>query len=108
MAADEKVLGALHDAVATVLIDALKGQEIPGYTDEDGNEVPGGKMLPSAAIIQAATKFLKDNNITCAPSGDNGLGELADMVAARTARRNASKADLAVATEQAAFLRGLN
>jgi hypothetical protein len=108
MAADEKVLGELHTAVAKVLTEALKGQELPGYFDpETSQEVPGQTLPPSAAIIAAATKFLKDNNITCAPSKDNALGELEEAMKARRAKRIASKTDMRVATEDMAFMNGL-
>jgi hypothetical protein len=111
MAADERVLGAMHTAVAEVFIEALKGQEMPGYTDPDSGEVfAPTKMLPSAAILQAATKFLKDNNITCAPSESNKLGELEGLMKARkdaAAVRKATRMDLADAAEQTGFLRGL-
>jgi len=107
MAADEKVLGSLHDAVANVLIIAMKGREVPGYTDEETGEVyPPTIIPPSAAEIQAATKFLKDNNITCAPADDNKLGELEQIMADRK-RSRASKADLRDAVEHTSFLQGL-
>ena len=52
--ATQDALGALHTALATVLADAL-GQR---YQDEDGNATP-----PSAAILNVARQFLKDNGI---------------------------------------------
>jgi hypothetical protein len=107
MAADETALGALHTQVAKVLTVALAGQELPGYFDEDlQKEVEGGFIPPSAAIIAAATKFLKDNNITCTPSKDNALGELEDAMKRRKEKR-ASKRDLANATEAHGFMTGL-
>lgn len=108
MAADERVLGDLHTAVARALAEAMKGQEIPGYLDEEtGEETTGGMIPPSAAIIQAATKFLKDNNITCQPSKDNALGELEQIMLDRKNKRLASRDDLRAATEQTSFLTGL-
>jgi hypothetical protein len=108
MAADEVALGELHNAVAKVLTKALEGQELPGYFDEDKQEeVDGGFIPPSAAIIAAATKFLKDNNITCTPSKDNALGDLEDAMKRRQAKRQANKADLAAATETMGFMGGL-
>lgn len=94
MAATEKKLGALHEKVANVLIEALDGEELPGYTDpETDEEYPAKRIPPSAAIIAAATKFLKDNEITCAPSEDNALGELEQRMADRRSKR-ANAADL--------------
>lgn len=106
MAADETVLGDLHTAVASALSIAMKGQELPGFVDEDGEEHPPTILPPSAAIIQAATKFLKDNNITCVADKGNALGELEDIMRNRRQAR-ASRLDLQAATEQAGFLAGL-
>lgn len=86
MAASETRLGALHEKVTEVLMVALDGEVLPGY--EDGDTVIPDKVIPpSAAIIAAATKFLKDNEITCVPSENNALGELEQKMAARRARR---------------------
>lgn len=77
MAANETVLGALHDAVTRALIEGVKERTLPAYMDPDtGVEVSGDTLPPSAAILTVAAKFLKDNNITCEPSVDNELGEL--------------------------------
>lgn len=106
MAANEDLLGLIHDATAMALLAKLKGTEI---TDEDGNVT--GTIPPSAADIQAAAKFLKDNNITCAPSSDNKMGELTDALAEKNKRREsrrASRAELTEATQESTFLRGLN
>jgi hypothetical protein len=108
MAANETVLGSLHDVVASVLITAMQGRVIPGYTEEDGTVVPDTVFPPSAAEIQAATKFLKDNNITCAPSADNSVGELEEIMRNRKARlRTVGGRDLEDATEQTSFMNGL-
>lgn len=106
MAANETKLGQLHDLVADALIQKVKGSVI---LDEDGQEV--GKMEPTAADLQAAAKFLKDNQITCAPSDDNRMGELDKALAERNARRvnrRASRQELDGATQDASFLKGLN
>lgn len=114
MAATDKKLGVLHDMVADVLISAMKGTETPEFDDE--GELTGKTfvMLPSAALIQAATKFLKDNEITAVVSEDTRLGTLADAMKARQAERQARQAarptldDLDSADEQANFMSGLN
>ena len=54
-------LGALHELVATVLKDRL-----------------GNDELCTAADINAAIKFLKDNNITATREANKALGELED------------------------------
>lgn len=105
MAATEKRLGELHNKVAEVLIDALDGEELPGYTDpETDEEVPAKRLPPSAAIIAAATKFLKDNEITCQPAADNALGELEERIKLRRERRDANRTDFEAATKQAGFM----
>jgi hypothetical protein len=105
MAATEDFLGQLHNATAKALMDKLNGIKI---LDEEGN--PTGEVIPpSAADIQAAAKFLKDNNITCAPSEDNKLGELEEKLKEKQARRlgRITPGDLAEANAQANFLTGL-
>ena len=59
--ASEGALGALHELVASVLKDRL-----------------GDKELCTAADINAAIKFLKDNNITATREANKALGELQD------------------------------
>jgi len=58
MAATEDKLGSLHDTLADVMSKAISAEGAP------------------AAVMAVAAKFLKDNNITCTPAGDNALGEL--------------------------------
>lgn len=81
--ASEKELGALHAQVATALKERIANAE-----------------LCTAADLNAAIKFLKDNNITMAPDKDNHLGELEKELAdaaANNAVTPASDADLAAA-----------
>lgn len=59
--ASEGALGALHELVASVLKDRLATAE-----------------LCTAADINAAIKFLKDNNITATREANKALGELQD------------------------------
>lgn len=107
MSATEKRLGELHAKVAEVLIDALEGEELPGYTDPETDEViEPKKIAPSAAIIAAATKFLKDNEITCQPSENNALGELEKKMAERRQRRAANVVDFDEAKANAGFMLG--
>lgn len=104
MAATEKVLGALHEKVAEVLSLALDGEELPGYEDpETGEVVPPKRLAASAAIIAAATKFLKDNDITCTPSENNALGTLEAQMEARRLKREAARVDFDEAREAANF-----
>lgn len=112
MAANEKALGNLHEKLSQVLVECLEGDVLPGYTDDDTGEVfPEKRLPPSAAIMTVAAKFLKDNNITCAPSTDNKIGELSQALTerqkAREARAAATKADYAQAEQDMDFLGGL-
>ena len=66
-AADKGKLEALHDKLATVLTDAL-GEVDP---TEKG----------TAAILNVARQFLKDNNIEAAPREGQPMGRLAEKVA---------------------------
>ncbi len=59
MAATEELLGALHDAVASQLLE----------------KVLAGTATP--AELSSAIKFLKDNGIEAIPTPDTKLGQLA-------------------------------
>lgn len=111
MAATEGRLGALHEKVAEVLIEALDGEELPGYTEqgEDGEDIvhPPKRLAPSAAIIAAATKFLKDNDITCAPAANTAVNDLREKMAEKNRQRALRAADIADAKDQMGFLTGL-
>lgn len=110
MAASEDALGDLHTKVCTVLSGALDGTQMPDYVDPETEEVmPGAKLEPSAAIITATIQFLKNNNITCAPSEDNAIGALeAKMKARQEQRANkrgaANVVDFEAAREGATYL----
>jgi hypothetical protein len=109
MSADEGTLGALHNKVAEVLSVALDGQQLPDYIDPETEElVKGTKLQPQAATITAAIQFLKNNNITCAPSENNAIGELERKMKARQDKRanraGANVVDFEEARETATFL----
>lgn len=105
MAASETRLGALHEKVTEVLLNALDGEVLPGYGEGD-EAVPEKVIPPSAAIIAAATKFLKDNEITCVPAENNALGELEAKMAARRAKRAGNVIDFNDAAANAAGMVG--
>lgn len=107
MAANEAVLGKLHEAVTKVLLEALEGTKTEGYVDPDTAEFIEGQIIPpSAAVITVAAKFLKDNNITCTPAEDNELGELARKMAERqkNLRNKVDATDRLAITESTGFL----
>lgn len=91
MAASDKVLGKLHEQVARVLGEMLEPQEVeyPYDTlekDDDGKHIIETRMrmeYPSAAVLAAATKFLKDNNITATIETDEKLSALRDKLKSR-------------------------
>ena len=77
--APESKLNELHSVVAQVLIKQL------GATDKltigEGEEQVEVEMASaSPALIQAAIKFLKDNNISTTPEEDENLQSLADVL----------------------------
>lgn len=87
MAANENKLGVLHEAVASALLLKIESGEA------------------SASDLAVATKFLKDNNITCLPQEDNVLGELEEKLKQRNARRTQiTQADIDAAAAQMEFL----
>jgi len=107
MAASEDALGTLHDKVANTLSRLLDGTQMPDYTDPETEEVIQGERLePSAAILTASIQFLKNNNITCAPSEDNALGKLKQKMEERQARRKerATRTDLNHASDDMGWL----
>lgn len=63
MAASEKILSALHDALAT----ELKEQITEGRTilDSDGEPI---KISPGASVLNVARQWLKDEGIRCQPN----------------------------------------
>lgn len=90
MAASEGALGSLHILVAQVLKERL-----------------GNAELCTAADVNAAIKFLKDNNITCAPDPDNHVGELQqelDKQAASNKTDPVDDADLRAALDAAGHM----
>jgi len=68
--ASEKELGRLHSALAQVLIDNLE--------TEDG---------PSPSMCSIATKFLKDNEITCSISDNEDMENLQTALKEKRAKR---------------------
>lgn len=96
VAANESVLGKLHARLTEVLVEALQGQMTESYIDPDtGDVVEGTALPPSAAVLTVAAKFLKDNNITCAPAEDNEMGELQRTLTERQAKLRGKPMDAA-------------
>jgi hypothetical protein len=92
-------LAELHEAIAQVMLDLVR--------DPD---------MVNAAILGAATKFLKDNNITAVIEDNATLSEMQKKIQERQARRKfgnvvplageVSDAEAAAAVEQAIAMNG--
>ena len=90
--ASTETLGDIHNQLAATYkrmiapreeVMVVKGEVI---LDEDGNPRTY-TVYPSAAELAAANAFLKNNNITATPAGNNALSELAELMAKRKAVR---------------------
>jgi hypothetical protein len=77
MAASDKALGQLHEAVANAFAEQVQGYR---ETDAEGNEKT---IRPSPALLGAAVTFLKNNNITADPEGNKALRNLNEKLEAR-------------------------
>lgn len=77
MAASDKTLGRLHEAIAKAFL-----EQAEGYTETDGN---GAERVikPSPALLGAAVTFLKNNNITADVEGNQALRDLGEKLKAR-------------------------
>lgn len=84
MAASDKLLGALHERLAEVMLSMLEPVEHPEVLDEDGLVVKAAwTEYPSASVLTAAATFLKHNNITAVIETDEKLKQLQDKLASR-------------------------
>lgn len=110
MAAKESRLSFLHNLTAEHYVKMLEvGGTVVGK-DEEGEDIIQ-PMTPAA--LQAINKFLKDNEITCAPDEDNAVGEIEDRLRLRNARKEARQAARKASQEElteagGAFLGGIN
>lgn len=93
MAASTKTLGDLHQLVAEALTEQVQGYE---EADEEGKT---RRVRPSPAVLGAAIAYLKNNNITADPEGNERLRALGDALKARREKR-APQAELDLAAEQ--------
>lgn len=111
-AASKDTLADLHGAVAEVMAQMLRdyrehNERVTALynaqiTEAGGNVqaiiaiTPPILQSPSAAELNAITKFLKDNEVTAAP-GEGDLGKLADELAEHRKRRAIPPSPLEVA-----------
>lgn len=91
--ASEDALGVLHAKVAEALTELLDAREEEVITAEDGELIPTGRTVPSVppATLAVATKFLKDNNITCDISTNHGMQKLEELLARKQRRSSKHK-----------------
>lgn len=100
--ASEKLLGALHGAVAKVLTEQVLMQEEATEITMDGEVQGTGEMLYCAApaTIATAIKFLKDNSITCDIKVDNNMGNLREALAQKQKHSRLTDAAKAAQVDQ--------
>lgn len=110
MAAKESRLSFLHNLTAEHYVKMLEdGGTVVGQ-DEDGKDI----IQPlTPAALQAINKFLKDNEITCAPDEDNAIGEMEERLRLRNARKEERQAKRRATVDElaeagGAFLGGIN
>ena len=96
--ASESMLAALHEAVATVLVEQVLHEEEETIFDGEGEAVATGLMVKTAtpALLATAARFLKDNDITCDVEQDENMGSLREALG-----RKQKKSRLADASTEA-------
>ena len=99
-AATEDELGALHAKVAKVMSRAIdqidRAQDMfdvqmgafEQLPDEDKVIAPIEPPTLSAPLMSVMTKFLADNNVTCAPADSQGLTGLEQALANKKKRKS--------------------
>lgn len=99
MAASEKKLGALHEAVASALT-----EQVEGYTEqtEEGERF----VRPSPALLGAAIAFLKNNNVTADAEENEALRDLGNKLKERRSKKLPQAQLDAAAEEYAAHFGG--
>lgn len=104
-AATSAVLGDLHKKVATIMIKTLDNFEVQAELAQAAMQAakddPDAILdipevhEPSAALLGAITKFLKDNDVTCNDETDETRSKLEERLAAKRAARNGQHIKLA-------------
>jgi len=92
-AATEGKLGQLHAKVADVMLSVLNSYDtMQRVVEEKLTTLEGGEELPqlvepSASLLGAITKFLKDNDVTCQPEENAALSDLERRLEHKRANR---------------------
>lgn len=97
MAAQESFLSRLHEMQAKTLLEILEQGYMVVGEDAEGAEITQ-PLTP--AFFQAVSKFLKDNDITCAPDADSDVGKLDEARRKRLDERNSRRAQRTQATDR--------
>lgn len=94
--ATDKELGKLHAKVAQVMLKALESSDTAGLLlDEFMDELPEKvvdflekQVTVNPALLQAVTKFLKDNEVTCQIDEDESMSDLQKRLAEKRTRKS--------------------
>lgn len=86
--ATESKLAQLHGAVADCLLEQIAATEEETIFDEDGLEQKTGVMVRTVtpATMAVATKFLKDNQVTCDIEQNENMEKLSDLLSKKQKR----------------------
>jgi hypothetical protein len=95
--ATETKLAALHGAVAECLVEQIEAVEEETIFDENGLEQKTGNMVRTVtpATLAVATKFLKDNQITCEIEQNENMETLSDLLSKKQQRSRLGSASVA-------------
>ena len=98
MKATEPKLATLHGAVAHVLTEQINHRAPELEFDENGHHVETGEMVYdcSPAVIAAAIKFLKDNQITCEVESNQEMSSLRDALSKKQKHSRTSPQEAAL------------
>lgn len=92
MAAPESMMTLLHEMQASKLLEILKqGYMVVGTTINEEGESEDITTPLTPAFFQAVSKFLKDNDITCAPDAGSDLAQLDAERRARMDKRRSRR-----------------
>ncbi|MCY1708353.1 hypothetical protein [Pannonibacter sp. SL95] len=82
-------IGDLHNKITEIMLTALEQIELAqaAYDPADENAIVPPEV--PAPLLSVMVKFVKDNNVTCAPEEGNTMSELQTALEAKRAKRKA-------------------
>lgn len=94
--ASDKQLGELHGRLAKSMLSALEASDTAAsLLDDYAEELPGPVQAflakhadANPALLTAISKFLKDNDITCAIEDNDELSELEEIISKKRSRKS--------------------